>query len=78
MSEHCGGRLEHHLTHRCQLDATRTSGSIEDPLTDRTLQRSDLLADGRLGEAEPFCGPSERAFDGDSLQGAELAKIDVL
>jgi hypothetical protein len=51
--------------------------AVEHLVTDGPFEAGDLLADGRLGEAEAFRRLAERALLGHGHQCAELAEFDV-
>ena len=53
----------------------RAAWPFDEPLADDPLERPDLLADRRLGVAEPFGGTAKRLFAGDSLEGGEVAEF---
>ena len=53
------------------------AGAIEDGAADRSLEGGDLLADRRLGVAEPLGRASERAFGGDGVEGQEVAQLEA-
>ena len=62
---------------RRQLDRSGSAGPVEHLLADGALQRSDLLADGRLGVAQPFGSPRERALAGHRIECQEVSEIEV-
>ncbi len=62
---------------RCQLDGSWATGAVEHLLADRPLERGDLLADRRLGVAEPLGGPGERALGGDRIERQQVPEVEV-
>jgi hypothetical protein len=54
-----------------------SAGSVKDRPADRSLQRSDLLAYGRLGIAKLGCGTAEGAFLVNSNKGCEVPELEV-
>ena len=61
------------LAGRRHRHGPRPAGAREQLLADDLLERRDLLADGRLGVAEPLRGAAEGALLGDCLKGREVA-----
>ena len=64
--------------HPClgERDRARTAGPLDERLADDALERRDLLADGRLGVAEPLGRATERPFARDCVEGGEVAHLD--
>ena len=60
-----------------QRDGARAAGALDELLADDPLERGDLLADRRLGVAEPLRRPAERAFRRDRLQRGEVPELDA-
>ena len=60
-----------------QRDRPRPAGPFDEPLADDSLERRDLLADGRLRVAEPVRGAAERPLLGDGLQRREVPELDA-
>ena len=71
------GMAEQQLTGLGQGDGPWAARPLDQLLADDPLQGRDLLADRRLGVAEPFRGPSERAGRGDRLEGGEVPQLDA-
>ena len=62
---------------RGQHHRTRAARSVEHLVAEDPFQRSDLLADRRLGVAEPVCGPAERALCRDRVEGDQMTQFEV-
>ena len=60
-----------------QRDLPRPAGPLDELLADDSLERGDLLADGRLGVAERGGSPAERHLTRDGLQRDQVAKLDA-
>ncbi len=64
-------------TERGEFNGPRAAGTVEDRVADDPFERRDLLADRRLGVAEPFRGAAEGAFRGDGVQRHQQADVEV-
>ena len=71
------GVLEQHPPGGCDLDRAGSTGAVEHGLADHPLEGADLLADGRLREAQALGRPPERALAGHGPQGDEVPDLDV-
>ncbi|MEZ5117823.1 MAG: hypothetical protein R2737_16300 [Candidatus Nanopelagicales bacterium] len=69
--------LEQQRTGRGDLDRPRAARPVEHRLSDRPLQPGDLLADRRLGEAQPRAGAAERPLLGDGPQREQVTDLEV-
>ena len=69
--------LQQDLAGLRERDRAATLGALDEAVTDPLLEDRDLLADRRLGEAEPRRGASERPFPGDRSQRGEMTELDA-
>ena len=69
---------QHHVTDGGEFDLPRPARSVEQGLADGLLEGGDLLADGRLGEAETFGCPPEGLFGSDRLERGEVADGEII
>lgn len=53
-------------------------GAIEEAMSDDLFETADLLAEGRLGDAEALRCPAEMEGFGDGQEVAEVAEFDFL
>ena len=64
-------------TERSQLHRSRPAGPVEDRFAEQLLERSDLLADRRLGVAEALGSASERPLVGDGVEGHQVPQFEI-
>ena len=76
--EHRRGVHQQQFTRGGELDLAGPARPVEHPVADGPFEGGDLLADRRLGEAQPLGRPPERTLGSDRLEGTQLADLDVL
>jgi hypothetical protein len=67
---------EQNFARVCQADRLRAATPIDQALANHAFERRNLLADRRLGVAEPSGSAIERAFLGNRLEREEMAELD--
>jgi hypothetical protein len=60
-----------------ERDGARPARPLDEPLSHRSLERRDLLADRGLRVAELACGGDERTRPPDRLEGREMPQLDI-
>jgi hypothetical protein len=68
---------EDELAERGQRDRPGPARAVEQRSPDEPFEGRDLLADRRLGVAEPHRRPSERALAGDGVEGDEMTQFEI-
>ena len=68
---------QQHLAGLRQRDGLGATGALDELLPDDALEHLDLLADRRLGVAEPGGGATERRRLCDGLQGGEMPQFNA-
>jgi len=69
--------LDHDLACTGQADRLRSSGAIDEPLTNNALECRDLLAHGRLRVPQLFRSAIERSLSRDRLKRQEVSELDA-
>jgi hypothetical protein len=70
------GSAQQQLSRLGEPERVMTVRSLDQPLADKLLERSDLLADRRLRKAEPRRSASERSLFGDRPERDQMPELD--
>jgi len=68
--------LEQELARPRQLEAALAAAALDQPLAEALLEQGDLLAGGRLREAEALRRRAERAGVRDGAEGDEVPEVE--
>ena len=74
LGEDRAGVVEQRIARQCQLDPVRRPP--EQLAADEPLERTDLAAQGGLGEVQPVRGAAEVQVLGDGHEGTQVAQLD--